>query len=176
MPDATLSAAIREAYASAASDQVIHHTLEVWHPAFSTPVRVVRDRVDLTARLEASAPRDAGQLVSFIAFAFDVVPPDATPHAVPQCVIEIDNVSRDLLAQVELAMTSSQHIEIIYRAYLSGRTAIGPENDPPLTLAVLSLSATVHRLRATCGYPDLANLRFPREDYTAERFPGLIAQ
>ena len=43
MPDPALSAAIQEAYASAPVDQVIYHTLELWHPAFSAAIRVVRD-------------------------------------------------------------------------------------------------------------------------------------
>ncbi|QLQ18683.1 MAG: DUF1833 family protein [Exiguobacterium profundum] len=40
MPD--LSEALREAYASAPVGLVIHDTLEFWHPAFATPIRVVR--------------------------------------------------------------------------------------------------------------------------------------
>lgn len=35
MPDPTLSAAILEAYASAPTDEVIYHTLEIWHPVFT---------------------------------------------------------------------------------------------------------------------------------------------
>ena len=54
MPDDTLSLAIKEAYASAPSNLVIHHTLEIWHPNFTTPIRVVRDNVDLSAKLESS--------------------------------------------------------------------------------------------------------------------------
>lgn len=175
MPDDTLSLAIQEAYASAPSNLVIYHTLEIWHPNFSTPIRVVRDHADLTARLEASAPRDAGQTVTFVGYAFDVVPPEVTHTAVPQCVIEIDNVSRDILAHVEASMGSSELITLTYRAFLSSDLT-APQNNPPLTLTVLSISATVFRVRATCGFPNLANRRFPGLDYTAEVFPGLIPQ
>lgn len=176
MPDATLTAAIREAYASAPSDSIIYHTLEIWHPNFSVPIRVVRDRADLTAKLEASAPRNAGTLQTFVGFAFDIVPPDATFSAVPQCTIEMDNVSREILSQIEASLGSQEPITVIYRAFLSSNLAVGPENDPPLTLTVLAISATVFRLRATCGFGDLANKRFPSKDYTAAVFPGLIAQ
>lgn len=172
---AGLTDAIREAYASAPSDSVIHHTLEIWHPAFSEPIRVVRDRQTLTARLEASAPRQAGQLVTFVGFAFDIVPPEVTHTAVPQCVIELDNVSREIVAHIEQAITSPESITVTYRAYLSDDLT-APENDPPLTLTVLSISANVFRVRATCGFPNLANKRFPGLDYTAEVFPGLISQ
>ena len=52
MPDPSLDQAIREAYASAPSDTVILHTLELRHPAFvdddgrPTAVRVVRNFAD----------------------------------------------------------------------------------------------------------------------------------
>lgn len=176
MPDDTLSEAIKEAYASAPSAQVIYHTLELYHSAFTVPIRVVRDHVSFMARLEASAPRNAGEVVTFTAFAFDVVPPDVSTSAVPQCVIEIDNVSREVLAQIELAMAGTGQIQVIYRAYLSGNENVGPENDPPLALEVLSISVTPLRISATCGFPDLINRRFPTQDYTASVFPGLIAQ
>lgn len=175
MPDPTLSAALREAYASAPADVIVHHTLELWHPALSAPIRVVRDRSALEARLEAGAPRHAGQVVMFAAYAFDIEPPELTPDGAPQCVITIDNVSREILAQLDAALAGTAPIEVLYRAYLSTDALAGPHNVPPLALTMLSLSADVFRLRAVCGFPDLANRRFPRVDYTAEVFPGLLA-
>lgn len=175
MPDDTLSLAIQEAYASAPSAGIIHHTLEIWHPAFTVPIRVVRDHADLTATLEATAPRNPSEAVTFIGYAFDIVPPEVTHSAVPQCVIEIDNISRDILAQFDAAVHSPSPITVIYRAFLSDDLS-GPENDPPLTMELQSVTADVFRIRATAGFGDLSNKRFPGMDYTAEVFPGLIAQ
>ena len=87
MPDPALEQAIREAYASAPADTVILHTLELRHPAFAdddgrpTAIRVVRDHVDLTARLEAGAPLDAGEAVRFVALAFELELPPVDPGA-----------------------------------------------------------------------------------------------
>ena len=173
MPDPALSAAIQEAYASAPVDQVIYHTLELWHPAFSTPIRVVRDFNAIDARIEAGAARGAGAVVTFVAFAFDIVPPDQTTSGVPQCVIQIDNVDREILAQIDLAVVSAEQIKAIYRAYLSDALLDGPENDPPMELTLISVSATPFRIRATAGFPDLVNLKFPKLDYELETFPGL---
>ncbi|MGN2393239.1 DUF1833 family protein, partial [Pelomicrobium sp. G1] len=61
MPDPALTAAIREAYASAPANEIVYHTLELRHPSFTQPLRVVRDWDTLTARLEESAPVDAGR-------------------------------------------------------------------------------------------------------------------
>jgi len=173
MPDPTLSAALTEAYASAPVGQVIHRTLELWHPAFTVPIRVVRDYAPVDARIEAGAARDPGAVVTFVAYAFDVVPPDQISSGVPQCVIEIDNVSREILAQIDLAMAGSDKITVIYRAYLSDALLTGPENDPPLEMTLVSLSATALRIRAVVGFTNLMNLAFPKLDYTTDAFPGL---
>ena len=139
------------------------------------PIRVVRDKSDLTATLESTAPRDAGTAVTFIGFAFDVVPPDMTATAIPQCKIEIDNVTSEILAQIDAAMGSSELVTVIYRAYLSNDLTV-PSNNPPLTMNVLAITATMFRITATCGFDNLANKRFPSMTYTSEIFPGLILQ
>lgn len=175
MPDPALSAALAEAYASAPVDDVILHTIELHHPAFAVPIRVVRDRVGLDARLEATAPRDAGTVVTFVAYAFDLMPPDQTTTGAPHCVLEIDNVSREILVQVRAAVGTSEKIEVIYRAYLASSALDGPEIDPPLRMELKSVSATPLRIRATAGFPDLLGQAFPRLTYDLDQFPGLLA-
>ena len=173
MPDPALSAAIKEAYASAPVSDVIYHTLELWHPAFTQPIRVVRDRAALDARLETTAARDAGEIVTFVAFAFDILPPEQTAVGTPQCVIEIDNVSREIVEQLDLAVTQPDPIVAIYRQYLSGDLTSGPENDPPLELNLITVTADVFRVRATAGFPNLLNRKFPGLTYDLDTFPGL---
>lgn len=174
MPDTTLSQALREAYATAPADEVIHHTLEIWHPAFTEPIRVVRDHADLGATLEAGAPRNPGASVNFTAFAFEVSPPELSPDASPSLTIELDNVGRELLTQVELASSSAVPIEVIYRQYLASELG-APQNNPPLALQVLSISATPLRVTVRCGFGDLGNRKFPARTYSAADFPGLAA-
>lgn len=173
MPDPTLSAALTEAYASAPIDEVIYHTLEIWHPTFSVPIRVVRDFAALDARLEASAPRDPGDVVTFTAYAFDLVPPDQTTSGLPQCAIEIDNVDPEITRQIDAASSSTDQITAIYRAFISDALDDGPENDPPVELTLITVSATPFRIRATAGFPDLLNRKFPKLEYDLETFPGL---
>lgn len=175
MADATLAEAIREAYASAPADVVIYHTLEIRHGSFVTPIRVVRDLVNLTATLEATAPVDPSTEVTFLGYAFDLVPPEVSAGGSPQLIIEIDNVSRDILANIEQAMSSTSLLECSYRAYLS-TDLTGPQNDPPISLTIFSISANPMRIRAVAGFADIVNKRFPAEEYTAETFPGLTLQ
>lgn len=167
MPDVTLSEAIKEAYASSPADVVIYHTLEINHPAFSEPIYVVRDYQDLNANLEDGTP------VTFLRFAFNLVKPEVSATGVPQCTVEIDNVSRDILANVQLAMGSTALITMTYREYISTDLS-GPQNDPPMTMVLSNITADVFKVRATASFGDLNNKRFPNEEYTAERFPGLV--
>jgi hypothetical protein len=174
MPDPTLSDAIKEAYASAPTDVVIYHTLELWHPAFITPIRVVRDYSNIDAMIEATAARNPSEVVAFIGYAFEVVPPDQSSSGLPQCTIEIDNVSRDILAQIDAAIMQTDPITVIYRAYLSDALTDGPENDPPLEMTITSITATPLRISATAGFVNLLDQRFPGIDYDLETFPGLL--
>ncbi len=174
MSDSTLSLAIKEAYASAPADVIIYDTLEITHPAFTTPIRVVRDNTELVAGLEKKAPNNPGETVTFVGYAFDVVPPEVSFTGPPQLQIEIDNVSRDILAQVELAQGSSELIKVIYRQYISSDLS-EPQNNPPLTMDIFSISANVFRIKAVAGFQNFANKIFPRLSYTAETFPGLLA-
>ena len=70
-------------------------------------------------------------------------------------------------------MTSTSLITVTYRQFLQGRETTGPENDPPLTMTISAISATPLRIKATAGFDNLANRRFPARTYTLDDFPGL---
>ena len=172
MPDSTLSQAIKEAYAAAPKNMVIYSTLEFLHPAFSTPIRVVRDYADLTARLEATAPVNAGAMVTFTAFAFEFTKPEVSASGVPQFTIEIDNADRSIVANIEAAMATTSLVTVIYREFISTDLS-APQNNPPSTANLMTINATNTKIKAVAGYPNLNNYRFPRTEYDAQTFPGL---
>ena len=169
MPDITLSQAARELAASADVGDVVLHTLQVDHPAFTEPLSLVNDYSSLTATLE-----DGVTVVTFVAFGFDFRLPDVEQAQSPELEIAIDNVSREILAYIDLASQSQSLATITYRMYLASDLS-GPCNDPPLVLTVTAVTADVFRVRLQAGFSNFANVRFPREDYTAARFPGLVA-
>jgi phytoene dehydrogenase-like protein len=173
MPDATLSQAIKEAYASAPANVVIYHTLELRHPAFTTPIRVVRDYEDLIATLEATAPADPGAAATFKRFAFDFTKPEVSATGVPQMSIEIDNVDRSIVANIEAALATTDLVQGTYREFISTDLS-APQNDPPIHMTIMSITADVFRVKAVAGFPDLINRRFPTSEYDAETFPGLL--
>lgn len=174
MTDTTLSQALAEAYASAPSAEVILHTLELRHPSFTQPLRVVNDHATLTATLEADAPLDAGQPVEFAAFAFRFRLPDVQSTGMPELEIEIDNVSAEVVAYMDQAANSTELIEVTYRPYLSSDTS-APSMDPPLHLVLHDVEADAFSVRGRASFGDYGNRQFPGQSYDGQTFPGLIA-
>lgn len=173
MPDFTLDDALKEAYASAPAAEVILHTLEIRHPSFTQPIRVVRDHANFTAYLEPTAPVDPGGEVTFVGMAFEFIPPEVVKASSPEIEISLDAVSGEIIAYLDAAAQSSDLIEVTYRPYLASDPS-GPQVDPPITLVIRSVTADVFRVRARAGFADLSNRKFPNEVYDASRFPGLV--
>lgn len=174
MPDFSLSNALEEAYASAPAAEVTLHTLEFRHASFTAPIRVVRDHVDFTARLEADAPIDPGQDVTFTRMAFEFTLPEIQKSGTPEIEISLDGVSGEIIAYLDAAAQSPDLIEVTYRPYLaSDRTR--PQMVPPLTMVIRSVTADVFRVRARAGFGDVHNRKFPGEVYDTLRFPELAA-
>ena len=179
MVNTSLSDALTEAYACAPSGVVILHTLEIRHPNFidnngnPSAIRVVRDHKDLVATLESSAPINAGEQVTFTSFAFDITLPKISDMSSPECIISIDNVDREMVLNIERAVTSRDVIKVTYRPYLS-TDLTSPHYDPPLHLTLRDIVADVFKVTGKARFSDLANISFPNELYTATRFPGLV--
>ena len=178
MANEVLTAALKEAYASAPSDTVILHTIELRHPNFvgiggiTTAIRVVKDNVNLVATLEENAPLDGGDQVTFIAYAFDITLPKVDDKSNPEAILTIDNVSSDIVKNIEFAVESQHVINMTYRPYLSTDLSV-PQYDPPLHLTLTDITADVYRVSGKAKFGDLANRTFPSELYTPNRFPGL---
>lgn len=173
MPDPALDQAMREAYASCKGTPL--STLEVRHPNFTQPIRIVLNGESMSARMEASAPLNPGQMVEFTACGIRFKRPDVSPGGVKEMEFEIDNVSREIGAALELAADSGIEAEITFREYLAEALADGPGNDPPMHLVLTRATAGVFSVQAAAGFPDLSSAEFPTDEYTLDRFPGLGA-
>ena len=176
---ATLSEALKEAYASAPTASTILHTLEFRHDSFLdengdlTAVRLVLDHEDMTATLEASAPMNAGEAVLFQRAHFDFALPEQADNAsLPELMITVDNAARLLMPYLEDAIEAGGPIEVTYRAYLADDLS-GPETDPPLTLVLGNVDVNLGTVTGKATFGNFINRKFPGVDYDAETFPGL---
>ena len=176
-----LDEAIKEAYASATT-VAAWDTLELWHPSFDQPARVVLDHGDLLSedpvtwgralRLEAGAPRNPGEVVTFIAAAIDVTLPSHEEDQMQELTLAVDNVSGSLVPLLKKAISIAEPIEIIYRQYL--------ETDPDTVHSILrgltlrKASASTVRVEGKATFADLREKPFGKT-YTTEEFPSLAS-
>jgi hypothetical protein len=168
----TLTDAIKEAYASCPADVAVLETIEVNHVGWANPIRLVRDKSDLVATLESTAPYNPSAAVTFTALDFSIDHP-RVGEGRQELTVSFDNVTAALMPIIQgHDLTSANEVKIIYRPYLSSDLS-GPHMNPPLTLVVKSIAVSMYRVSLACGYADFANYRFPRKVYTSDEFPGI---
>lgn len=200
MPNEALAEVLREAYAVAPSGVVTLHTVELDHPDFDDPIRVVLNHPDLktwldlggedvqsvldamdpdavelvglVARLEDGAAKDAGEYVPFIALSFNLELPSIENTASPEFAIELDNVSRDIRKGLDLAVESSADITLTYRPFLSTDIS-GPKWDPPPQLTMFDAKVGVLTVQGRARMIDIGRKTFSNIVYDSERFPAL---
>jgi hypothetical protein len=131
-----------------------------------------RRKVGLVARIEAGAARNAGLLVPFVALGFEMELPPVDTIPVPEIVMTLDNVGREITRHLDAAAISQEAIQVTYRPYLS--TDInGPQMDPPLSMTLSEVEVDVFRVTGRARVLDIGNKSFPGEIYTIKKYPGL---
>jgi hypothetical protein len=164
--------AIREAY-TYAPDEPILAALEFRHPAWAAPVRVVRDTMDLDAKLEADAVEDPGAVVTFGRCAFEAIPPESSDN-LPQVRLRIDNVSMQIATHLVAAMGVRQPVSITYREFLPSDCGT---SGPHYVLSGLTLrraTCTAKVVTGTAVFGDFTNRAYPSLYYTADDYEGLV--
>jgi hypothetical protein len=181
LPDDLFDSWIAEAYASAPSDDPVIGTLEFRHSAFrdeanvNIAARVAANGEDFQARLEAGAPMQGGQIVTFTGVAVETKLPEQGFSGAAEAEVSIDNAARTLMPWLDQANDATDPLEPIactYREFVKSRAAIGP-SFTITGLTARRLLITGARATATLGFYDLVNAVFPRLTYTAARFRGL---
>lgn len=174
MPGATISAALRRAYASAPTDEVVYHTLEINHASFSEPIRVVQGFEEIEGTLEADAPRDPSTAVDFSALYFDFDLPPVRAEEVPFMEVRIRDASKLVVTPLEDAQENPSPIEMIYRPFISSDLS-QPQMTPPLILNFekISVSTSESLVAGHATFNDFRNRGFPFVSYAPQLFPGL---
>lgn len=171
---ASFSDAYTEALATAPRDVVLYDTFEFHHATFAEPARIAKGWDTIDARLEAGAPANGGEVVTWQAVPIEVSLPTSQHEALPRLRLEIHDASRLLMDPIEAAIADPQPLRVIYRPFMSSRLLQGPELLPPpdFYLSDIDIDSRVVSGRASLG--DLLNRSFPRRTYTAADFPGLV--
>jgi hypothetical protein len=175
------SAAVAEARAFARVDQPELLTLAFYHSAFvdaagrPTALYVVNDFEPLVATLEADAPLDAGQAVTFQPVPMRVVfPEESDDNRAPGATLEIGDALRVLAPQLRAAAGTMEPVRLMARTYLPSDTS-APHEMPPLSLELTGAESDGVNVAFGANYGDVTNFPFPAVGYTTEGFPALVA-
>lgn len=173
---AYMTAALQEAYASAAADEDIIVTVELNHASFvDGPVRFVTGQdVDLVATLEATAPHNAGEAVTFKAMAFDFIPPGVNENTPTPAQVKIDNVSGEVARIMRQTITGNAPVQVIYREYAA--SDLSQPGQYVYGLELKKVDVTALTATGELGWPEVQEQAFPRQVYDKKRYPAPYVQ
>lgn len=174
MPGASITDALKRTYATAPTDTVVYHTIEIHHASFDAPIRLVQGWEAITATLEATAPENAGEAVEFSPLYFEFDLPPVRAEEVPYMEVQIRDASRLIVEPLEAAQADPSPIRMIYRPYLSSDFTT-PQMSPPLDLYFerIGVSTSESTVTGHATFDDFRNRAFPAKNYTPGEFPGL---
>ena len=157
----TVSAALREAYASGDDEGVVIETVEVDHASLDGPIRLVRN-VDgqlgepgeaMSLPVETDGPR-----LPHLLCAFEVIGPGADADGPTEGKIRIDNVSDLLHGLLKGAIGYDQAIRVTIRFYrvLPGQidAVTGPDDDSFSGLEMTAVEISADSAEGTIAWPD----------------------
>jgi len=163
-----ISGALKAVYATAPMARQYIETLSLEHPNLTSTKYITNQRDGWTGTLEDGVTIQVFEFVPFY-----VIPPQAAGEGQIALQVAIDNADRVLMEELEnLSLTPTSPIVLTYRVYLSDDTTV-VQNDPPMVLNIMSVTATQFLITFEAGLTNLRNRPFPSKLYTIEKFPGL---
>jgi len=159
--------------ASVPEAQREYRTLEIWHPDLSQAYRFVDNSLDVAFTLEAAAPRNAGQSVTFVGVTLQITEPADRQDAEQTLTVRFGNTDGTMQGIIDQISDAGYFtpVQVVYRKYYSGD--LSAPAVPPLYLFATSL-----------GFDGPTSAAFGAEDidlsqkrsgalYTLEDYPGL---
>jgi hypothetical protein len=147
----------------------------------AVPVRLVIDEVDLVATLEADAPRNAGETVTFTASRVDAeISEESDRGQTPEIRLRIDNVTGVITDALRTARGATSPAvrdapwQLIERTYMSDDTS-APAILPVFKVTLVSVSMQGPTAVFTAAYRDSVNTSVPAITFTPEAYPGLLS-
>lgn len=189
-----LSAELKKIYSDYSDTRQYYDTVQLFHPTFNSGIVdyypsdisypsdssypndvdyvsqsyfLVRDKVDHSFLLD-----DGVTLQTFSAYPFNVVQPQVGEDQ-QDIGIVLDNVSRELLANIELAATSSTPIVMTFRVYMDGDNN---SQIAPISLNLTEIVVDMFQVSCKASRTDLFKRKFPFGDntYYKYNFKGLL--
>lgn len=162
------SEVIKEAFATARSNDPIFETIEIRHASIPQSIFIVKNTEDMEFPLELG-----GELVPFRAAGLDITLPTRSQEGTQDLAITISNVGKEASDFLQKAATFPEEpVILVYRPYLKSDLS-RPHMEPPLELSLAGATISSLEVSGTASLTDMLNKRFLTEIYDEERFPAL---
>jgi len=162
-----MSSVLQTVYASAPSDQIIHHTLVLRAPSLPNGAFFwVQGFENETLGLENN-----GGDIEFTAMAFDVSLPKKSIRGNQDIQFQLDNVTGEAMMYLNVALDAGDKISVEYRPYLDSDKSSPAES--PVIMTATSMSADYKSVQIVADFHDFLNRAWPKLRYTTELAPGL---
>lgn len=138
------SAAFKRATNAVSGGEYPRILLEINHPTFVAPIRVVNDDTDLTSN---------GNL--FVALAFDIVFPDDFSEQMPRAQLMMDNAGREMMGPLEDSGGGEGATAHVMQVLRSAPNLI--EWEATLDLKNVQIPPGLMKVTADLGYEDILN-------------------
>ncbi len=159
-----MNSTLKTAYKTPKGGEVVLDTLELHHSTFNPKtIYRVRGYEDFETTLE-------GEKVVFKAWSLTFSHPPQSTQSPPQVTIEIDNVNRMLLTQIEKTCSSPHKITGVYRAYLNTAPTAPKASH---SFVIESIETDLSKITLRASFLNIENKPFPTKIYTLSTFPGL---
>jgi Domain of unknown function (DUF1833) len=164
----SLTQAIQEAYADPEVDDDIIDTLELNHPSFETPVRIVAN-----ADSDMNLPLEGGRgIVLFQALPVSLVLQGFDDDGPTSGQLSIDNVSKKLQPYLKEAVKAGHPMQVVYRGYTTADLTQPGEVRGGMLLSRVSLGPT--SATGTLEPASKADRQaFPRVTYSLAKYKAL---
>lgn len=176
--------AILNSYAYATGDVEIA-TIEARHPDITDPVTGASGALRLAsvfaspaeieetpffeAKLEATAPLDAGTVVPFNRAPLEIVRPDKTGAGVPQLRLRFSNVDARIAKTLMVASKTTTPVALTFRSFTMA-TRLGGQPEVIDGFELVNPIITGALVEITARAPDVINIPFHGQYYD-QRFP-----
>ena len=164
------SEALREAYAVAPADTVVLDTLEIDRSGpGDTPIYLTNNYTSFTAEISP------GTSVTFQAIPFSLKLPEKLQDTLPSLSVAIANPNQVISDYLRASIGLGLPIFVKFRQFLakSNGTVITNQMPTPMTFHIGPVQYGLDKVEVQCLFPNIANRRFPNENYTVRKFPGL---
>ena len=170
------SEALLEAAAVAPTHRAVLETFEIFQEV-ATPdgaIYLVANPVDFDGTKEATAERDPGDTVTFMAAPISSDPVEESDSAeAPEMPVRLSNVSGLVSDATRLARGSLEPWQLIQRLYASDDPT-GPAMLPVLSLLVSKVRTTATEAALTASYGDPSNVSIPALKFRRAEYSTLV--